>query len=88
MTHFTNDGGDKLRVAFASPFPGSIIAVNMAGIGNEITCQKESFLCAALATKIDIAFNRKLGAGFLVGRGSFFNIYRVMGWHLITLAAL
>ena len=41
----------------------------MAKIGGEITCQKDSFLCAALGTKIDIAFNRKLGSGFFGGEG-------------------
>src|SRR5210317_44905 len=30
MTHFTNAGGAKSRVAFAAPYPGRIIAVNMA----------------------------------------------------------
>lgn len=69
MTHFTNEGQGKRCVAFASPFPGSIIAVNMAEIGHEIICQKDSFLCAALGTKIDIAFNRKLGSGFFGGEG-------------------
>jgi len=69
MTHFTNQGHGKKRVAFASPFPGSIIPIDLAKIGGEITCQKDSFLCAALGTKIDIAFNKKLGAGFFGGEG-------------------
>ncbi|WP_199609130.1 TIGR00266 family protein [Flocculibacter collagenilyticus] len=69
MTHFTNQGMGKKRVAFAAPFPGSIVPINMATIGEEITCQKDSFLCAALGTKIDIAFNRKLGSGFFGGEG-------------------
>ncbi|NQY37348.1 MAG: TIGR00266 family protein [Alteromonadaceae bacterium] len=69
MTHFTNEGSKKRRVAFAAPFPGSIIAVNLSEIGGSITCQKDSFLCAALGTKIDIAFNRRLGSGFFGGEG-------------------
>lgn len=69
MTHFTNQGYGKQHVAFAAPFPGIIIPVNMAAFGNEITCQKDSFLCAALGTKVDIAFNRKLGSGFFGGEG-------------------
>jgi uncharacterized protein (TIGR00266 family) len=69
MTHFTNHNQGKQRVAFASPFPGSIIAVNLADIGGSITCQKDSFLCAALGTKVDIAFNRRLGSGFFGGEG-------------------
>ena len=69
MTHFTNEVYGKKRVAFAAPFPGSIIPVNMAEVGGEITCQKDSFLCAALGTKVDIAFNRRLGSGFFGGEG-------------------
>lgn len=69
MTHFTNQGHGKKRVAFAAPFPGSIIPIDLATTGGEITCQKDSFLCAALGTKIDIAFNKKLGAGFFGGEG-------------------
>lgn len=77
MTHFTNSGSGKRRVAFASPYPGSIIPVDMNKIGGEITCQKDAFLCAALGTKIDIAFNRKLGSGFFGGEG--FILERLQG---------
>lgn len=69
MTHFTNHSSGKKKVAFAAPFPGSVIPVNMAEIGEELFCQKDSFLCAALGTNIDIAFQRKLGTGFLGGEG-------------------
>lgn len=69
MTHFTNHSSTKKRAAFAAPFPGAIIAVNMAEIGEELFCQKDSFLCAALGTRIDIAFQRKLGTGFFGGEG-------------------
>lgn len=69
MTHFTNEGSGKKRVAFASPYPGKIIALNLAEMGNEITCQKDAFLCAAFGTEVTITFNRKLGAGFFGGEG-------------------
>lgn len=69
MTHFTNHGSGKKRVSFAAPFPGSIIPINMAEIGQELFCQKDSFLCAAMGTKIDIAFQRRLGTGFFGGEG-------------------
>jgi uncharacterized protein (TIGR00266 family) len=70
MTHFTNAGsGRKRRVAFAAPFPGKIIALDLSRIGGEITCQKDSFLCAAYGTQVTIAFNKKLGAGFFGGEG-------------------
>ncbi|MCY7296285.1 TIGR00266 family protein [Alteromonas sp. a30] len=77
MTHFTNAGHGKRRVAFASPFPGTIVPLDMAKLGNEITCQKDSFLCAALGTKVDIAFNRRLGSGFFGGEG--FILERLQG---------
>lgn len=69
MTHFTNQGIGKRRVAFAAPFPGSIIPLNMAELGQQVICQKDSFLCAALGTKVDITFNRRLGSGFFGGEG-------------------
>ena len=69
MTHFTNHSSTKKRAAFAAPFPGAIIPVNMAETGEELFCQKDSFLCAALGTRIDIAFQRKLGTGFFGGEG-------------------
>jgi len=69
MTHFTNRGSKKRRVAFAAPYPGTIVAVDMAANGGEITLQKDSFICAAKGTKVDIAFNKRLGAGFFGGEG-------------------
>ncbi|MEM8669415.1 MAG: TIGR00266 family protein [Planctomycetota bacterium] len=69
MTHFTNHGHAKRRVAFASPYPGKILAIDMAKIGGTLTCQKDAFLCAAYGTRISIAFQRKLGAGFFGGEG-------------------
>lgn len=69
MTHFTNTGAGKKHVAFSAPFPGSIVAVDMAKYQGKITCQKDAFLAAALGTSLDIAFNKKLGAGFFGGEG-------------------
>lgn len=69
MTHFTNQGRSKRRVTFAAPYPGKIIPVDLAEIGNQIICQKDAFLCAALGTKVTIAFNKRLGAGFFGGEG-------------------
>lgn len=69
MTHFTNNGYEKSHVAFAAPFPGKIIPVDMAKIGGQLICQKDSFLCAALGTRVSIAFTKRLGAGFFGGEG-------------------
>lgn len=69
MTHFTNEGYGKRRVAFAAPYPGKIIPLDLAEIGGSMTCQKDAFLCAALGTKVSIAFQKRLGAGFFGGEG-------------------
>lgn len=70
MTHFTHSGtSQKRRAAFAAPFPGKIIPIDLAKVGGEITCQKDSFLCAAYGTQLTIAFNRRLGSGFFGGEG-------------------
>ncbi len=70
MTHFTHAGSsDKSHVAFAAPYPGSVVPVDLSVIGGELLCQKDAFLCAALGTKVDIAFNKKLGRGFFGGEG-------------------
>lgn len=69
MTHFTNRGAMKRKVAFAAPYPGKIVPVDLAALGGDLLCQKDAFLCAALGTSVSIAFNRKLGAGFFGGEG-------------------
>jgi uncharacterized protein (TIGR00266 family) len=69
MTHFTNGGTKKRRVAFAAPYPGQIVPVNLSEIGGRILCQKDAFLCAALGTRVSIAFNRRFGAGLFGGEG-------------------
>jgi len=35
----------------------------------KLICQKDSFLCAALGTKIDISFSKKIGVGLFGGEG-------------------
>jgi uncharacterized protein (TIGR00266 family) len=77
MTHFTNEGRSRAKVAFAAPFPGRIIPIDLAQVGGELICQKDSFLCAALGTEVSLAFNRKLGTGFFGGEG--FILQRLRG---------
>ena len=78
MTHFTNRGGSgKRKVAFAAPYPGKIVPLNLAELGGEILCEKDAFLCAAFGTAVGIAFNKKLGTGFFGGEG--FILQRLQG---------
>ena len=69
MTHFTNEGYGRKRAAFGAPYPGKIIPLDMASMGGELICQKDAFLCAALGTRVTIAFNKRFGAGFFGGEG-------------------
>ena len=77
LTHFTNRGKTKRHVGFSAPFPGSIISLNLAELGEEVVCQKDSFLAAALGTQVDVAFHKRLGSGFFGGEG--FILQRLRG---------
>ena len=69
ITHFTNRAPGKKRVAFAAPYPGTVIPLDLQEIGGAVTVQKDGFLCAAFGTKLKMVFNRKLGSGLVGGEG-------------------
>ena len=69
MTVFSNSGAGKNRVAFAAPYPGRILTLDLAGLGGQLVCQKDSFLCAARGVSIGIAFQKKIGVGLFGGEG-------------------
>lgn len=69
MTIFGNRGNGRRKVAFASPYPGKIIPVDLRQHGGTLLCQRDSFLCAAKGISVGVAFQKKLGAGFFGGEG-------------------
>ncbi len=69
ITHFTNKGNGKSKVAFAAPYPGTIIPIDLSQVRNNLIVQKDGFLCAAFGTKLSITLNRKIGSGLLGGEG-------------------
>ena len=69
VTHFTNQSYSKKRVAFAAPYPGQIVPIDLASLGGSIIVQKDGFLCAALGTKITITLNKRIGSGLVGGEG-------------------
>jgi len=86
LTHFTNTApSGARRVAFAAPYPGKIIALDLAELGGEVLCQKDAFIAAALGTEIDIALTRRFGTGFFGGEG--FILQRIRGDGLAFLHA-
>ena len=78
MTHFTNRGVGKRKVAFAAPYPGTVMPINLAkSHANTLIVQKDGFLCAAMGTKLSIHFNQKLGTGLFGGEG--FILQKIQG---------
>lgn len=68
-TMFTHTGRGKGRVAFASPYPGKIIALDLRNYHGKIVCQKDAFLCAAKGVAIGVAFQKKIGVALFGGEG-------------------
>jgi uncharacterized protein (TIGR00266 family) len=66
ITHFRATNGPG-RVAFAGPYPGKIVMVDLQR--QAILCQKDAFLCALGEVDISIAFTKRIGAGFFGGEG-------------------
>jgi len=85
MTVFTARGGRKERVAFAAPYSGRIVPVDLARAGGELICQKDSFLCAAKGVSIGIAFQKRIGVGLFGGEG--FIMQRLQGDGLVFVHA-
>lgn len=69
MTAFSNNGYGKQKIAFAAPYPGKIIPMDLSMMGGKVICQKDAFLCAAKGVSIGIDFRKKLGVGFFGGEG-------------------
>ncbi len=68
LSHFTHHGQGKSRVAFAAPYPGKIIPLDLSQYGTML-CQKDSYLCSALGINVSIAFTKRIGAGLFGGEG-------------------
>lgn len=69
ITTFIHGGMGKSKVAFAAPYPGKIIPLDLTALGGTFLCQKDGFLCAARGIDIDIAFTKRIGAGLFGGEG-------------------
>ena len=69
MTVFGNQAAGKQRVAFAAPYAGRILVMDLSKLGGHLVCQKDSFLCAARGVSIGIAFQKKIGVGLFGGEG-------------------
>jgi uncharacterized protein (TIGR00266 family) len=68
-TVFSNPTSSLQKVAFAAPYPGRILPMDLKQLGGELICQKDSFLAAAKGISIGIAFQKKIGVGLFGGEG-------------------
>jgi uncharacterized protein (TIGR00266 family) len=68
LTTYTNGGQGKQRVAFAAPYPGKIVPIDLKQYGTML-CQKDSYLCSAMGVDVNIAFTKKIGSGLFGGEG-------------------
>ena len=68
-TVYTNNASTKQRVAFAAPYPGKILPMELSRMGGMLICQKDAFLCAARGVSLGIALQQKLSVGFFGGEG-------------------
>ena len=68
-TVYTNNVSSKQRVAFAAPYPGKILPMDLRQLGGTLICQKDAFLCAARGVSLGIAVQQKLSVGFFGGEG-------------------
>lgn len=69
ITVYTNQGTGKQRVAFAAPYPGKILPMDLRQLGGQLICQKDAFLCAARGVSLGIHFQQKMSVGFFGGEG-------------------
>ncbi|MEC9372593.1 MAG: TIGR00266 family protein [Planctomycetota bacterium] len=69
ITLFANTARQRRDVAFAAPYPGHVVPVELGEHHGKIICQKDAFLCAARGVDVDIAFTRRIGVGFFGGEG-------------------
>lgn len=79
-TVYTHNGQGKARVAFAAPYPGTVLPLRLAEHGGRLICQKDSFLAGARGVQVGIAFQRKILTGLFGGEGFIMQKLEGDGW--------
>ncbi|TAK61624.1 TIGR00266 family protein [Methylobacter sp.] len=83
ITAFTQSTQGKGKVAFAAPYPGTILALNLKNYNGKLICQKDSFLAAAKGVQIGIQFQRRILTGLFGGEGFIMEKLEGEGWVFI-----
>lgn len=84
-TVFSQQGSGKGRVAFAAPYPGTILPLNLRDFGGKLVCQKDSFLAGAKGVSIGIQFQKKILTGLFGGEGFVLQKLEGDGWVFVHL---
>ncbi|MNV14381.1 hypothetical protein D3C71_1050660 [compost metagenome] len=79
-TVYTHTGGGKAKVAFAAPYPGTVLAMKLDEHGGKLICQKDSFLAGARGVQIGVHFQRKVMTGLFGGEGFIMQKLEGDGW--------
>ncbi|KAF1712313.1 TIGR00266 family protein [Pseudoxanthomonas kalamensis DSM 18571] len=82
-TVFTHGGQGKAKVAFAAPYPGTVLAMKLDQHGGRLVCQKDSFLAGARGVSLGIFFQRKILTGLFGGEGFIMQKLEGDGWVFI-----
>jgi len=85
IASYQNVGNQKEKVAFAAPFPGTLLPLKLADYGGQVLCQKDSFLCGARGIEIDVSLTKNVAAGLVGGEG--FILQKIVGDGLAILHA-
>ncbi|MDF1792538.1 MAG: TIGR00266 family protein [Thalassobaculaceae bacterium] len=80
MTFFTNEGGKRRRVSFASPMPGQIRPLDLAQQGGAFYCQRRAYLASARGIEITVALTKRLTSGLFGGEGLILQKLEGDGW--------
>ena len=79
-TVFTHTGAGKAKVAFAAPYPGTVMAMRLSEHGGRLICQKDSFLAGARGVRLGIFLQRKILTGLFGGEGFIMQKLEGDGW--------
>ena len=79
-TVFTHQGRGKARVAFAAPYPGTVLPLRLAEHGGCIICQKDSFLAGARGVRLGVFLQKRILTGLFGGEGFIMQKIEGDGW--------
>lgn len=79
-TLYTQTGQGKAKVAFAAPYPGTVLPIRLDQHGGRLICQKDSFLAGARGVQVGVHFQRKVMTGLFGGEGFIMQKLEGDGW--------